>query len=125
MSILRNRSFAIVSMVGLFYGIVLFGTTFILSQFTQTLMGYSAYQSGLILLPRALTILVFMPLVGYFHRNGYGLVCSRLGGFSFFNHLINRQATMLSYNDLSWIFMLFLPNSRAFLKSARKTPLID
>jgi hypothetical protein len=60
---------------------------------------------------------------GYFHKNGYGPVHDRLGIFSLFDRLINQQAAMLSYNDLSWIFMLmflfvtvfilFLPHSKS------------
>lgn len=258
--ILRNTPLAIGSTVVLLYGIALYGTTFILPQFTQTLLGYSAYQSGLTLLPRALAIFIFMPLAGwlynridakiliisgigitcwsyalltnislqiafsnlvpilflmgagmafifvplstislitvankemthatslyslmqriggnigyavtvtilerrlqfhrshlvenisaarghflsmyhmysgYLYKNGYGPVHDQLGAFSFFNRLVNRQATMLSYNDLSWIFMimflfiiifiLFLPHSRT-VKSAEEIALID
>lgn len=248
LSILRNKPFAIGSIVGGLYGIVLLGTTFILPQFTQTLLGYSAFQSGLTLFPRALAILIFMPVAGmlynrvdakvliilgigvtywsygllahislavafqdlvpilllmgvgmaflfvplstvslmtipnekmtnatsfftlmrriggnvgyamtvtilerrsqfhysrlignisasrgyflhiyhiisgYFHKMGFGPVRDRLAALSFLSHSVNRQATMLSYNDLSWIFMLmfifiaifvlFLPNSK-------------
>ena len=258
--ILRNRPLAVGSTVVLLYGIALLGTTFILPQFTQTLLGYSACQSGLTLLPRALAIFIFMLLAGrlynyidariliiagigitccsyallahisleiafsnlvpilllmgtgmafifvplstlslitiankdmthatslytlmqriggnigyavtvtilerriqfhrsnlvenisaahghflsmyhmfsgYLHKNGYGPVHDRLATFSLFNRLVNQQATMLSYNDLSWIFMLmflfitifilFLPHSRT-VKSAEEVPLID
>jgi DHA2 family multidrug resistance protein len=258
--ILRNIPLAIGSTVVLLYGIALFGTTFILPQFTQTLLGYSAYQSGLTLLPRALAIFIFMPLAGrlynrvdakiliisgigitcwsyallahlslelafqnlvpilllmgagmafifvplstvslitipheemtnatslyalmqriggnigyaatvtilerriqfhhlhlvenistarghflniyhmfsgYLNKNGYGPVRDRLGTFSFLDHLVNRQATMLSYNDLSWIFMLmflfiiifilFLPRSKAG-KGSEEVAMID
>jgi len=258
--ILRNKPFAIGFTVVALYGVALFGTTFILPQFTQTLLGYSAFQSGMTLLPRALALFIFMPIVGrlynridakkliilgigvscwsyalmghlslevafgnlvpilllmgtgmafvfvplstvslisipnrdmtnatslytlmqriggnigyavtvtilerrtqfhrshlvenisashgrflniyhmfsgYLHKNGYGPVSDGLGTFSFFDHLINRQATMLSYNDLSWIFMLmflfvaifilFLPHSRT-VKSTEEAVLID
>ncbi|QAT17570.1 MFS transporter [Candidatus Velamenicoccus archaeovorus] len=258
--ILRNVPFAIGFTVVGIYGIALYGTTFILPQLTQSLLGYSAYQSGLTLLPRALTLFIFMPLAGrlynhidakkmiilgigvscwsyallghlslniafeslvpilllmgagmafvfvplstvslitipnkdmtnatslytlmqriggnvgyavtvtilqrrmqfhrshlvenisashgrfldiyhmftgYLHKNGYGPVSDRLGTFSFIDHLINRQSTMLSYNDLSWIFMLmfafvtlfilFLPHSRT-VKSTDEVALID
>ena len=72
--------------------------------------------------------------LGYLHKNGFGPVHDRLGAFSFFNRLVNQQATMLSYNDLSWIFMvmflfitiliLFLPHSRT-VKSAEEVAMID
>ena len=51
------------------FGISLFGTTFILPQFTQNLLGYPAFQAGLILAPRAAMLLVCMPIVGRLYRH--------------------------------------------------------
>jgi len=51
--------------IGLVFGIALLGTTFILPQLTQSLLGYSAFQSGLVIMPRALALFVFMPIAGY------------------------------------------------------------
>lgn len=62
--VLRNLPLALSSIVIFLFGIGLFGTTFILPQFTQSLLGYSAYQSGLTLLPRAFALFIFMPFVG-------------------------------------------------------------
>jgi len=62
--ILRNIPLALGSAMGLIFGIALFGTTFILPQFTQNLLGYPAFQAGLVLMPRALMMLVCMPIVG-------------------------------------------------------------
>ncbi len=47
------------------FGVVLFGTTFLLPQFTQRLLGYPAYQSGMVLAPRALSLFVLMPVAGW------------------------------------------------------------
>lgn len=62
--ILRNIPLSIGSSVGLVFGVALFGTTFIIPQFLQNLLGYSAYQAGLVLLPRAITLFLAMPLAG-------------------------------------------------------------
>jgi DHA2 family multidrug resistance protein len=246
--VLKNLPFSIGSTVVMLYGLALFGTTFILPQFTQSLLGYPAYQSGLTLLPRAIALFIFMPIIGrlynhidarillisglliiclsygllahlsldvafknlipilvimgagmafvfvplstislitisrknmtkatsiytlmqriggnigyaftvtlldrriqfhrvhlvenisashgrfldayhtflgYLHKRGYAPNHDQLGSLSFFNHLINKHSTMLSYNDLSWIFMVlflfiiilifFLPHSK-------------
>ena len=77
---------------------------------------------------------IYHLLFGYLHKNGYGPVHDRLGAYALFNRLVNRQATMLSYNDLSWIFMLmflfitililFFPHSRTF-RSTEKIGLVD
>ena len=62
--ILKNIPLATGSAIGIVFGIALFGTTFILPQFTQNLLGYSAFDAGLVLAPRALMLMIFMPIVG-------------------------------------------------------------
>jgi len=62
--ILHNMSLTLGSAMGVIFGIALFGTTFILPQFTQELLGYPAFQAGLVLAPRAFMLLLFMPIVG-------------------------------------------------------------
>jgi DHA2 family multidrug resistance protein len=61
----QDRSFAIGNGMMFALGIVLLGTTLLLPLFLQTLMGYTAEQAGLALMPGGFTILVIMPLVGY------------------------------------------------------------
>lgn len=67
--ILRNLPLSLGSIMGTVFGIALFGTTFILPQFTQELLGYSAFEAGLILAPRALMLLVCMPIVGRLYNH--------------------------------------------------------
>ncbi len=67
--LLRNTPLALGSLMGLIFGIALFGTTFILPQFTQGLLGYSALQSGLVLAPRAITLILFMPIAGWLYNH--------------------------------------------------------
>jgi len=62
--ILKNLPLALGSSMGLIFGVALFGTTFILPQFTQSLLGYPALKAGLVLAPRALMLMLGMPLVG-------------------------------------------------------------
>ncbi len=63
--VLRNIPLSVGSGVGFLFGIVFFGTTFSLPQLTQQLLHYPAYQAGLVLLPRMLTLFFVMPIVGY------------------------------------------------------------
>ncbi len=72
--ILKNVPLAVGSGMGLIFGIALFGSTFILPQFTQDLLGYPAFDAGLTLLPRAITLFLVMPLVGKL----YGKIDSRV-----------------------------------------------
>jgi len=76
--------------MGLIFGVALFGTTFILPQFTQTLLGYPAFDAGLVLMPRALMMMVCMPIVGRL----YNKVDSR------FLVLLGTAAVCWSYYDL-------------------------
>jgi MFS transporter, DHA2 family, multidrug resistance protein len=67
--ILRNLTLSLGSFMGVVFGIALFGTTFILPQFTQELLGYPALEAGLILAPRAVMLLICMPVVGRLYRH--------------------------------------------------------
>jgi len=68
MRLFRNAALAAGSSIGLIFGVALMGTTFILPQFTQTLLGYPAFQSGMVLVPRALSLFVLMPVAGWLFR---------------------------------------------------------
>src|SRR5207247_2935131 len=63
--VLRNIPLSIGAGMGLLFGVALYGTTFSLPQLTQRLLHYPAYQAGLVLLPRAITLFLGMPLVGW------------------------------------------------------------
>jgi DHA2 family multidrug resistance protein len=62
--ILRNRNFAVGTVLMTAVGAYLFGMIAILPLFLQTLLGYTAYQSGITMLPRGLGALVAMPIAG-------------------------------------------------------------
>jgi DHA2 family multidrug resistance protein len=60
----RRRSFAVANALMLSLGIALFGSTVLLPQYLQVLMGYSAEQSGMALSPGGLLIIALLPFVG-------------------------------------------------------------
>lgn len=66
--VLKDKNLSVGSLMGLIFGISLFGTTFILPQFTQQMLGYPAFESGLALAPRALTLMMFMPVAGWLYQ---------------------------------------------------------
>ena len=66
--VLKDRNLVLGSVMGLIFGVSLFGTTFILPQFMQQILGYPAFESGLAMAPRALALVVFMPLVGWAYQ---------------------------------------------------------
>jgi DHA2 family multidrug resistance protein len=62
--ILRNRNFSVGTILMTAVGAYLFGMIAILPLFLQTLMGYTAYESGITMIPRGLGALIAMPLAG-------------------------------------------------------------
>jgi MFS transporter, DHA2 family, multidrug resistance protein len=60
----RNVRLSIGSGLGAVIGFALFGSTFLLPQMTQEVLGYPAFRAGLVLFPRAASMFVIMPLVG-------------------------------------------------------------
>jgi len=66
--VLKNKNLLLGSFMGLIFGVSLFGTTFILPQFTQNILGYDALDSGLVLAPRAVVLLLAMPLAGWAYK---------------------------------------------------------
>jgi DHA2 family multidrug resistance protein len=63
--LLKERNYAMATFIMFMVGFVLYGSTVLLPIFLQTLMGYTAMLSGLVLSPGGLLVLVVMPLVGY------------------------------------------------------------
>lgn len=60
----RDRSFATANLMMLVLGVTLYGTTVLLPQYTQIMLGYSAQRAGMALSPGGFTIILLMPLVG-------------------------------------------------------------
>src|ERR1700726_2769512 len=61
----RDRTFGISNLLMFMLGFALLGSTLLLPLFMQTLLGYSAEQAGLALMPGGFTIIVLLPLVGF------------------------------------------------------------
>jgi DHA2 family multidrug resistance protein len=66
--LLRNFPLTIGSGLMFVFGIVLFGTTFLLPQFAEDMLGYTALDAGLLLLPRAITLFSLMLVAGHLYR---------------------------------------------------------
>lgn len=64
LNVFRFRTFTIGNIIGVIAGFGLFGTSLILPLFFQTVLGFTAYDTGLALLPGALATAVSMVIVG-------------------------------------------------------------
>jgi DHA2 family multidrug resistance protein len=65
LTLFRNRTFGISFVLMFVLGFALFGTTVLIPQFTQTLLGYTAERAGLAISPGGFTVMLLMPLVGF------------------------------------------------------------
>jgi MFS transporter, DHA2 family, multidrug resistance protein len=61
----RDRTFAAANFLMFMLGFALLGSTLLLPLFMQTMLGYTAQQSGFALMPGGFTIMLLMPLVGF------------------------------------------------------------
>jgi len=83
--VLANRNFAVGTLITTIYGFVLYGSTAILPLFLQTLMGYSAMDSGLSVSPRGIGSMISMILAGYLVRKIDGRILIAFG-FAIFGY---------------------------------------
>ncbi len=64
LSLLRNRNFGISAFLMFMVGVVLLGSTVLIPQYLQLVMGYSATEAGLAISPGGLLVMGMLPFVG-------------------------------------------------------------
>jgi MFS transporter, DHA2 family, multidrug resistance protein len=64
LSLLKDRNFGISALLMFMVGVVLLGSTVLIPQYMQLIMGYSATQAGLVISPGGLLIMFMLPMVG-------------------------------------------------------------
>ena len=120
-----DRNFAISTFMMYVLGFVLYSTTVLLPLLLQTLMGYTAMRSGIVLLPGGLVLLAILPSVGWmlgrFEPRWIVVtgLCIMALGLHFLSHFTLNAGESNAVND--WIFsragtaFLFVPiNVMAF-----------
>jgi len=65
LQLFKNRNYATATLLMFLLGVVLYGSTVLLPVMLQTLAGYTAQLSGLVLSPGAMATLISLPLVGW------------------------------------------------------------
>jgi len=102
--VLKNRNFALGTGAMFMLGIVLYASTALLPLLLQTLLGYTAMLSGLVLSPGGLVVLCAMPLVGVLiHRIEarwmviFGVLLSASGLL-----IMSRFNLYIDYNTAMW-----------------------
>ena len=65
LTLFKRRNFAVAFVLMFILGSSLFGTTVLIPQFVQALLGYTAELAGLVISPGGVGIILLMPLVGF------------------------------------------------------------
>jgi DHA2 family multidrug resistance protein len=123
--LLRDRNFSIATLSMFMLGIVLYGSTVLMPIMLQTLMGYPALLSGLVLSPGGIAVLFLMPLVGTLVQRFeprwlvvFGLVVVSLSllHMARFNLTIDFQTAMWArvYQSVGMAFLFVPINTSAF-----------
>ena len=70
LKVLKNGNLRIGTILSFIMGFGLYGSTFIIPLYTQSILGWTATQAGLLFVPAALTTAFMMPLIGRFLQTG-------------------------------------------------------
>ncbi|MDB5201241.1 MAG: major facilitator transporter [Ferruginibacter sp.] len=68
--VLKNGNLRVGTILSFIMGFGLYGSTFIIPLYTQSTLGWTAQQSGALMIPAALTTAVMMPLIGKLLQRG-------------------------------------------------------
>ncbi len=119
--VLKNGNLRVGTILSFIMGFGLYGSTFIIPLYTQTILGWTAQQAGMLMIPAALTTAVMMPMIGTLLQKGVPQQYLAAGGmllfavFTFWGHNILTPNT--SADDFFWplimrgiaMGMLFIP----------------
>jgi MFS transporter, DHA2 family, multidrug resistance protein len=88
----RNVELSTGSLLGTLVSFTLFGSSFVLPQLTESVLNYPAYQAGLVVTPRAIAMIVSMPIIGRLYNRvsprilvACGLIATYVG-FAWLGH---------------------------------------
>jgi DHA2 family multidrug resistance protein len=129
--VLKERNFSLATVSMLVLGFVLYGSTTLVPLFLQTLLGYTALLSGLVLSPGGVVICICMPIVGFLLRKIqarwlviFGVVVSTLGLLRMAHFTLDvdfRTAVWGRVVQCLGLAFMFVPiNASAFARIARE-----
>lgn len=108
--VLRNRNLSIGSILSFVLGFGLFGSTFIIPLYTQTIMGWTALQAGMLMIPSTLFTALMMPLVGKLMERRVSfriLICSGMIIFFVYSMMAYKVLTPNTGSDaFFWILVI-------------------
>jgi MFS transporter, DHA2 family, multidrug resistance protein len=104
LTVFKFRSFSVGSFLGIIMGFGLFGTALILPLFFQTMLGFTAFDTGLALMPGALSTAVSMLIIGRLLNRIDGRWSIVFGTllFAWSTWLLGGLTTQAGYWDVFW-----------------------
>jgi DHA2 family multidrug resistance protein len=119
--VLKNGNLRVGTILSFIMGFGLYGSTFIIPLYTQSILGWTAFQAGMLMVPAALTTAFMMPIIGNLLQKGVpqqylvaaGMVLFAI--FTFWGYAILTPST--SSDNFFWMLiirgmgmgMLFIP----------------
>ncbi|MEP7167828.1 MAG: DHA2 family efflux MFS transporter permease subunit [Bacteroidota bacterium] len=107
--ILKNRSLSIGMFTTFILGFGLFGSVFIFPVFCQNLLGFSAQQTGMLLIPGGLATIMMMPFVGKMLQNKFPpQIMATIGFLMFYLFTYTLSKASLSSGESDFYIPLIL-----------------
>jgi DHA2 family multidrug resistance protein len=83
--VLKNSNLRIGTILSFIMGFGLYGSTFIIPLYTQSILGWTAQQAGMLMVPAALTTAFMMPMIGKLLQKGVPQQYLVAGGMALFS----------------------------------------
>ncbi len=110
LKVLRNGNLRMGVILSFVQGFGLFGSTFIIPLYTQTILGWDAQQSGLLMVPSTLMVAFMMPIIGMLIQKGVSQKYLIAGGMLvFFIYSVMTYKIMTpqtSADNFFWVLMV-------------------
>jgi len=116
LTLFKRKTFAIPFILMFVLGFSLYGTTVLIPQFVQTLMGYTAELAGLVISPGGICIMCMMPVVGFLigRTDPRWLICFGFFILSTSMMLMHTLSLDSSFKYIMWV-RIYQASGLAFL----------
>lgn len=110
LKVLKNTNLRMGVILSFVQGFGLFGSTFIIPLYTQSILGWDATQSGLLMIPSTLMVAFMMPIVGQLIQRGVSqkyLIATGMAIFFLYSFLTYKIITpQTSGENFFWVLMI-------------------
>lgn len=110
LAVLRNGNLRMGVILSFVQGFGLFGSTFIIPLYTQTILGWDAQQSGMLMVPSTLMVAFMMPIIGQLIQRGVSqkyLIAIGMAVFFLYSLLTYKIITpQTGADNFYWVLMI-------------------